>query len=73
MTWRATFARPYNLDAITSRELFTKFGLEAGTVDFVGHSLALQDNDIYLDQPARKMVTAAGLATHRSPRHRHAS
>jgi RAB protein geranylgeranyltransferase component A len=29
----------YNLDALTSRELFAKFGLEANTVDFVGHAV----------------------------------
>ena len=51
----------YNLDALTSRELFAKFGLEANTVDFIGHALALQDNEHYLDQPARKMVMAVKL------------
>jgi RAB protein geranylgeranyltransferase component A len=35
-----------------------KFNLRHCTVDFVGHALALQENDNYLDQPARKMVTA---------------
>lgn len=51
----------YNLDALTSRDLFAKFGLEANTVDFIGHSLALQSDDSYLDQPARKMVAAVKL------------
>jgi len=51
----------YNLDVTTSRELFTAFGLEANTVDFIGHALALNTDDGYLDRPARKMVMAVKL------------
>lgn len=51
----------YNLDALTSQELFAKFGLEANTVDFIGHALALQTDENYLQQPARKMVMAVKL------------
>ena len=51
----------YNLDVTTSRELFTSFGLEANTIDFVGHALALNTDDGYLDRPARKMVMAVKL------------
>uniref|UniRef100_A0A7S0SQR4 Guanosine nucleotide diphosphate dissociation inhibitor n=1 Tax=Mantoniella antarctica TaxID=81844 RepID=A0A7S0SQR4_9CHLO len=51
----------YNLDALTSRELYAKFGLEANTMDFIGHSLALQSDEAYLDRPARPMINAVKL------------
>ena len=51
----------YDLDALTSRQLFEKFGLEPNTVDFIGHALALYTDDAYLDRPARAMVTAVKL------------
>jgi Rab GDP dissociation inhibitor len=38
--------------AMTMRQLFTEFGLEAGTQDFLGHSLALHADESYLDKPA---------------------
>lgn len=42
-----------DLSKKTSRELLTKdFGLEADTVDFIGHALALYLDDEYLDKPA---------------------
>jgi len=56
------FVQEYNIaDAATHQgvspntpmsEVFTKFGLAADTVDFVGHSLALHRDDDYLKQPA---------------------
>ena len=51
----------HNLDVVTSRELFSSFGLEASTIDFVGHAVALETDDSYLDRPARKMVMAVKL------------
>lgn len=35
------------------QEVYTKFGLEAGTQDFIGHAMALQLDDAYKRQPAR--------------------
>eukprot|EP00286_Rhodomonas_abbreviata_P023499 CAMPEP_0181308742 /NCGR_PEP_ID=MMETSP1101-20121128/11637_1 /TAXON_ID=46948 /ORGANISM="Rhodomonas abbreviata, Strain Caron Lab Isolate" /LENGTH=524 /DNA_ID=CAMNT_0023415169 /DNA_START=21 /DNA_END=1593 /DNA_ORIENTATION=+ len=46
---------------LTSRELFTKFGLEKGTIDFVGHALALYDSDEYLDKAATELVDRCKL------------
>ena len=41
----------HNLDVVTSRQLFSSFGLEASTIDFVGHAVALATDDSYLDRP----------------------
>ena len=57
----------YDLDAITSRELFKEYGLDPNTVDFIGHALALQTDDSFMDQPARKMVMAVKLYSESSP------
>lgn len=46
----------YDLQRMTMKELFTKFGLEDDTIDFIGHSLALHVNDEYLAQPALPTV-----------------
>ncbi|KAL1917592.1 uncharacterized protein VTP21DRAFT_3985 [Calcarisporiella thermophila] len=43
-----------NLDTLPMSELYKKFGLEPGTQDFIGHSLALHFNDEYLNRPARE-------------------
>jgi Rab GDP dissociation inhibitor len=37
---------------VTMDQLFTKFGLEANTQDFIGHSLALHRDDSYKGRPA---------------------
>ncbi|GAA99031.1 uncharacterized protein L969DRAFT_91826 [Mixia osmundae IAM 14324] len=42
-----------NLDQTSMKEVYTKFGLELGTQDFVGHALALHQDDMYLNQPVR--------------------
>lgn len=34
------------------RDVFKKFKLEENTIDFLGHAVALQSNDEYLDKPA---------------------
>lgn len=36
----------------TVKEVFDHFGLKPDTVDFIGHAMALRDNDEYLKQPA---------------------
>ena len=45
-----------NLMAIPMRDVFKQFGLEPGTVNFLGHAAALQHNDDYLDQPAHSTL-----------------
>lgn len=45
-----------NLDVDTVTTLYDKFGLEEGTKNFIGHAMALYDNDDYLTQPARETV-----------------
>ncbi|KAI6088004.1 rab GDP-dissociation inhibitor [Hypoxylon rubiginosum] len=37
----------------TPKEVYDKFGIEAGTRDFVGHAMALYLNDSYLDVPGK--------------------
>jgi len=37
-------------------EVFKKFGLADDTVDFIGHALALQRDDEYLNQPAKETI-----------------
>jgi len=43
---------------MTSRQLFNEFGLKPDTIDFVGHGMALQSNDDYLDKAAFPVVKA---------------
>jgi len=42
----------WDLSVKTSRDVFKYFGLSPETIDFIGHSMALYNNDAYLDQPA---------------------
>lgn len=42
-----------DLDKNTMKDVYTKFGLEAGTQDFIGHAMALQLTDEYINEPAR--------------------
>jgi len=41
-----------DLGKSTAREVFKHFGLSEATIDFIGHAMALHNNDLYLDQPA---------------------
>ena len=34
------------------RDVFKKYKLEDNTIDFLGHAVALQNDDEYLEQPA---------------------
>jgi len=51
----------WDLTKITSRDVFKHFGLSADTIDFVGHAMALQCNDAYLDQPAFEILNKIRL------------
>ena len=52
-----------NLNRATMREVYDKFGLEATTRDFIGHSMALYSDDGYINQPgmAKDAVTRIRL------------
>ncbi len=39
------FPTGLDLDKSTMKDLYTKFGLEAGTQDFIGHAMALHLDD----------------------------
>jgi len=42
-----------DLNKVTMVEVYKKFGLEAGTQDFIGHAMALHLDDSYMKEPAR--------------------
>jgi Rab GDP dissociation inhibitor len=42
-----------NLNVCSMTDVYKKFGLEAGTQDYIGHALALFQNDQYLTKPAK--------------------
>ena len=43
------------------RDIFTKYKLEAQTIDFLGHAVALYVDDAYLDQPAAPTIEKMAL------------
>lgn len=45
-----------DLDRNTMDDVYTHFGLERGTKDFIGHAMALWANDDYLSEPARPTI-----------------
>ncbi|XP_065829886.1 rab GDP dissociation inhibitor alpha-like [Oscarella lobularis] len=45
----------------TMQEVFTKFGLDANTGDFIGHALALQPDEKYLKQPCKDTLLQVKL------------
>ena len=42
-----------NLSRATMKEVYDKFGLEATTRDFIGHSMALHSDDSYINTPGQ--------------------
>jgi Rab GDP dissociation inhibitor len=54
-------AKGYNLRTMSAADLFKAFGLEKGTIDFIGHAVALYTDDSYIDKPAYEMVMRAKL------------
>lgn len=52
-----------NLNKATMREVYDRFGLEATTRDFIGHSMALYSSDEYIETPgmAAESVTRIRL------------
>lgn len=64
-TWRN-----WDLSRMTMHELYTQFGLDVQTIDFVGHAVALHANDGYMMQARMAACFAAVaiiLATIRTP------
>ncbi|KAG0042636.1 Rab GDP dissociation inhibitor alpha, partial [Gryganskiella cystojenkinii] len=41
-----------NINVVLMDAVYRHFGLEAGTIDFIGHALALHLDDTYLERPA---------------------
>ncbi|BGP15459.1 hypothetical protein JCM10213_005125 [Rhodosporidiobolus nylandii] len=52
-----------DLDKTTMKEVYYKFGLEAGTQDFIGHAMALHLDEEYINQPARDTYNRIVLYT----------
>lgn len=51
----------YNLRSMTAKMLFDKYSLKPDTFNFIGHGMALQANDEYLNKPALLIVNAIQL------------
>ena len=47
--WRLTNCTGLNINSCTMKEIYDKFGLEATTRDFIGHSMALYQTDEYIN------------------------
>jgi len=45
-----------DLKKVSIAEVFKHFGLSPATIDFIGHAMALRDNDAYLSLPAMDTV-----------------
>jgi len=51
----------YDLKKITTEHLFKEYGLSAQTIDFLGHAMALHQDDSYLKRTAFDTVDRIGL------------
>ncbi|CAE6434544.1 unnamed protein product [Rhizoctonia solani] len=52
-----------DLDKDSMKAVYTHFGLEPGTQDFIGHAMALYLDDDYIEKPARETVNRIVLYT----------
>ncbi|ORX38184.1 GDP dissociation inhibitor [Kockovaella imperatae] len=52
-----------DINKCSMKDVYTKFGLEAGTQDFIGHAMALWLDDDYITKPARATVDRIILYT----------
>jgi Rab GDP dissociation inhibitor len=50
-----------DLNAVTMKTLYDKFGLGRDTTDFIGHALALYQHDDYINQPAKATLERMSL------------
>ncbi|KAL1413328.1 Rab GDP dissociation inhibitor alpha [Vanrija albida] len=53
----------FDANTQTMKELYTKFGLEPGTQDFIGHAMALWFDDDYIERPAKETMERIILYT----------
>jgi len=51
----------WDLTKVPARDVFKHFGLANETIDFIGHAMALHNNDAYLDQPAYETLNRIRL------------
>lgn len=52
-----------DIRTVTARELFASFKLAESTILFIGHAMALEFSDAYLQRPAIEMVRAVRVYT----------
>lgn len=45
-----------DLDQLPFKEIVNKFELDPNTVDLIGHTLAFETNDLYLEKPAIETI-----------------
>lgn len=46
----------FDLNVVPMADVYKKFSLEANTIDFIGHALAMELNDDYLSKPAMPTI-----------------
>ena len=57
----STWLKGKSLDKITTKQLYDEYGLDEGTRTFIGHAMALQLDDDYLNEPAEATAEAIQL------------
>ena len=57
----ATYMNGKTMDKVSMKELYDYYGLDGNTQSFVGHAMALQSDDDYLEKPAEVVVDAIKL------------
>ena len=62
-TWKGKFGRYLDVDVFNqpASALFAKFKFQPNTIDFVGHAIALFQNDEYLEKPAVETINKIRL------------
>jgi Rab GDP dissociation inhibitor len=50
-----------NIEVQPMKDVYKKFSLEANTIDFLGHAVALHVDDKYLDRPAKDTIEKMNL------------
>lgn len=58
-----------DINTVPMSQVYKKFGLELGTQDFIGHSLALHLDDSYVDLPAKDTISRIKLYTNSMARY----